>query len=255
VRYRATVEYDGTDFAGFQAQPGVRTVQGELEAALSRLTGGIRSPVDGAGRTDAGVHAQGQVIAFTYSGRLTAAELERALAALVPPDVAIRDLRRVPIGFHPRRAARYREYRYTVWNGPRSPLRERTALGVRVPLDDAAMARAASALIGRHDFSAFGAADRQPVRTIRLIRVRRAGSLVTIDVAADAFLRGMVRRIVAVLLEVGRGKMEEREVAAILVSRRPALNGAVAPARGLCLRRVVLGRRTTERDDRTETRP
>ncbi len=255
VRYRARVEYDGTDFAGFQAQPGTRTVQGELEAALSRLTGGIRSPIDGAGRTDAGVHALGQVIAFTYSGRLTAAELGRALAALVPPDVAIRDLRRVPIGFHPRFAARYREYRYTVWNGSRSPLRERMALGVRVPLDDAAMARAASVLIGRHDFSAFGAADLQPVRTIRWIRIRRAGSLVTIDVAADAFLRGMVRRIVALLLEVGRGKMDEDGVAAILASRRPALNGAVAPARGLCLRRVVTGRRSVNRDDRTETRP
>jgi len=255
VRYRARVEYDGTDFAGFQAQPGTRTVQGELEAALSRLTGRIRSRIDGAGRTDAGVHALGQVIAFAYSGRLTAAELERALAALLPPDVAIRDLRRVPIGFHPRFAARYREYRYTVWNGPRSPLRERMALGVRVPLDDAAMARAASVLIGRHDFSSFGAADRQPVRIIRWIRIRRAGSLVTIDVAADAFLRGMVRRIVALLLEVGHGKMDEDEVAAILASRRPALNGAVAPARGLCLRRVVIGRRSVNRDDRTETRP
>jgi tRNA pseudouridine38-40 synthase len=255
VRYRARVEYDGTDFAGFQAQPGTRTVQGELEAALSRLTGGIRSRIDGAGRTDAGVHALGQVIAFTYSGRLTAAELERALGALAPPDVAIRDLRRVPIGFHPRFAARYREYRYTLWNGPRSPLRERMALGVRVPLDDAAMARAASVLIGRHDFSSFGAADRQPVRTIRWIRIRRAGSLVTIDVAADAFLRGMVRRIVALLLEAGRGRMDEDGVAAILASRRPALNGASAPARGLCLRRVVLGRRSVNRDDRIETRP
>jgi tRNA pseudouridine38-40 synthase len=255
VRYRARVEYDGTDFAGYQAQPDVRTVQGELEAALSRLTGGIRSRIDAAGRTDAGVHALGQVIAFTYRGRLSAAELERALSALLPPDVAIRDLRRVPLGFHPRYAARYREYRYTVWNGPRSPLRERTALGVRVPLDEAAMGRAASALIGRHDFSAFGAADPQPVRTIHWIRIRRSGPTVTIDVAADAFLRGMVRRIVAVLLEVGRGASDEREVAAILVSRRPALNGATAPARGLCLRRVVLGRRQRGSDDRTETRP
>ncbi len=252
VRYRARVEYDGTDFAGSQAQPGLRTVQGELEAALARLTGGIRSRVDAAGRTDAGVHALGQVIAFTYRGRLPAGELERALNALVPPDVAVRDLRRVPLAFHPRYAARYREYRYTIWNGPRSPLRERTALGVRVPLDDAAMARAASVLIGRHDFSAFGAADPQPVRTIHWIRVRREGATVTIDVAADAFLRGMVRRIVAVLLEVGRGRTDGQEVAAILVSRRPALNGATAPARGLCLRRVVLGRRRRGSDDRTE---
>src|SRR5690349_25027958 len=145
-RFRATVEYDGTEFAGFQVQPGARTVQGELEAALARLNGGIRQPVDGAGRTDAGVHAQGQVIAFSYAGRLTATELGRALDALLPSDVSIREVRRTTSRFHPRYAARYREYRYTVWNGPRSPLRERTALGVRVPLDTAAMARAGSVL-------------------------------------------------------------------------------------------------------------
>ena len=122
----------------------------------------------------------------------------------------MRDVRRAPDGFNPRYAARYREYRYTVWNGPRSPLRERTALGVRTPLDTAAMARAGSAFIGRHDFSAFGAADRTSVRTVMAVRVRREGRLVTIDVRADAFLRGMVRRMVAVLLEVGLGKMEEQ---------------------------------------------
>jgi tRNA pseudouridine38-40 synthase len=245
-RFRARVEYDGTDFFGFQAQPGVRTVQGELEAALARLSNGERRPVDGAGRTDAGVHAAGQVIAFTYAGRLAAAELGRALDAHLPPDVAIRDVRPAPAGFHPRYAARYREYRYSVWNGPRSPLRERQALGVRVPLDTAAMARAGSVLVGRHDFSAFGAADRSPVRTVHSVRVRRNGSLVTIDVRADAFLRGMVRRIVAVLLEAGRGKMDETAVREALAARRPALDGATAPAKGLCLRSVVLGRRAGE---------
>jgi tRNA pseudouridine38-40 synthase len=242
VRYRARVEYDGTDFAGFQAQSGARTVQGELEAALARLAGGRRLRVDGAGRTDAGVHASGQVIAFTYEGRLPAEELGRALGALLPADVAIHGLRRAPGGFHPRFAARYREYRYTVWNGPRSPLRERYALGVRDPLDTAAMARAGQVFIGRHDFSAFGAADRQPVRTLYWVRVRRAGSLVTVDVAGDAFLRGMVRRMMAVLLEVGRGTMDDAAVTAALGAGRPALDGAMAPAKGLTLRRVVMGR-------------
>lgn len=251
VRYRARVEYDGTDFAGFQAQrPGTRTVQGELEAALMTLSGGIRQPVMGAGRTDAGVHATDQVIAFTYRGRLSASELERALAALLPRDIGIHGLRRVPAGFNPRHAARYREYRYTVWNGPRSPLRERYALGVRVPLDTTAMARAGSALVGRHDFSALGGPDRQPVRTVHSVRVRQAGQLVTIDVRADAFLRGMVRRIVAILLEAGHGRLDEADVAAMLADRRPALHGAMAPAKGLCLRRVALGRR----QERTETR-
>jgi tRNA pseudouridine38-40 synthase len=121
------------------------------------------------------------------------------------------------------------------------------------------MERAGSALVGRHDFSAFGAADRQPVRTLHWVRVRRAGSLVTIDVAGDAFLRQMVRRIVACLLEVGRGALAEEAIAEALASTRPALNGAVAPAKGLCLRRVVLGRpqrrigqRTTERGSRLQ---
>jgi tRNA pseudouridine38-40 synthase len=245
-RFRATVEYDGTEFAGFQIQPEARTVQGELEAALARLSGGIRQPVMGAGRTDAGVHATGQVIAFTYPGSLSIEDLTEALNGLLPPDVAISGLRRASIGFNPRYAARYREYRYSIWNGPRSPLRERTALWVRSGLDVSAMAQAAMAFEGRHDFSAFGGADPQPVRTVHRIRVRRTGSLVTIDVRADAFLRGMVRRIVATLLAVGRGQLEASAVPGLLEARSAALDGAAVPARGLCLRRVVLGRRGAE---------
>ena len=242
-RFRATVEYDGTEFAGFQLQPKARTVQGELEAALSRLSGGDRQPVVGAGRTDAGVHATGQVIAFTYPGSLSAEALTEALNGTLPPDVAVRDVRRAPAGFNPRYAARYREYRYSIWNGPRSPLRERTALWVRSDLDVAAMGRAATAFEGRHDFSAFGGADPQPVRTVHRLRVRRTGSLVTIDVRADAFLRGMVRRIVAALLAVGKGQLDASAVPGLLAAGGPALGGAAAAARGLCLRRVVLGRR------------
>jgi tRNA pseudouridine38-40 synthase len=254
VRYRATVEYDGTDFAGFQVNPGHRTVQGLLEAALARLGDGVEQRVDGAGRTDAGVHARSQVIGFTYGGRLTEAELGRALDALLPPDLSVRNVRRTTTGFNPRYAARYREYRYTVWNGPRSPLRERLALGVRDPLDIAAMSRAGSAFIGRHDFSAFGATDRSPVRTVRMVRVRQEGRLVTIDVGADSFLRGMVRRMVAVLLEVGLGRMDETAVRPALAGSRPALAGAAAPAKGLCLRRVVLGRRPGEVNGEHEER-
>jgi tRNA pseudouridine38-40 synthase len=247
TRYRARVEYDGTDFAGFQFQPGRRTVQGELETAIRRLDPSGTGRVKAAGRTDAGVHASGQVIAFTYRGRLSARELGRALGALLPADVSIGVLRRVPAEFDPRYAARYREYRYTVWNGPPSPLRERHALGVRAPLDVVAMARAGSVLVGRHDFSPFGATNRSPIRTVDAVRVRRSGRVVTIDVRADAFLRGMVRRIVAVLLEVGHGRMDEAGVAAALVAGRPALDGGSAPPQGLSLRRVVLGR--PPRDD------
>ena len=242
ARFAARVEYDGTDFAGYQMQPGRRTVQGELEAALMRISGGSRMRVDAAGRTDAGVHATGQVIAFTLARRMPVRQLARALDALLPGDVAIHALRRVDAGFNPRYAARYREYCYTVWNGPRSPLRERTALGVRVPLDVAAMAEAAQVLVGRHDFRAFGGADRQPIRTLHGVRVRRRGRTITIDVVGDAFLRQMVRSIVAALLRVGRGEATADEIAAALGSPRRAFAGAIAPSQGLCLRRVVLGR-------------
>ena len=232
MRYRARVEYDGTDFDGFQVNPGRRTVQGVLEDALRRLGDGAGERIDGAGRTDAGVHATGQVIAFSYAGRLGARELGRALDALLPPDVAIHAVRRAPDGFHPRFAARYREYRYTVWNGPRSPLRERTALGVRIPLDTAAMVLAGSVFEGRHDFGAFGAADRSPVRTVMAVRVRREGRTVTIDVRADAFLRGMVRRMVACLLEVGLGKMDTDAVRSALAGPGPAPDGGPRPDPG-----------------------
>ena len=245
-RFRARVEYDGTDFYGFQVNPGRRTVQGVLEDALVRLGNGKHRRVDGAGRTDAGVHATGQVIAFSWDGHQTATELGKALERVLPADVAVHGLRRAPYGFKPRFAARYREYRYTVWNGPPSPLRERTALGVRVPLDTAAMARAGSAFIGRHDFRAFGATDRSPVRTVMAVRVRQQGRLVTIDVRADSFLRGMVRRMVAVLLEVGLGRMDETAVPAALAGPGPAFDGTAVPAKGLCLRRVALGRRAGE---------
>jgi tRNA pseudouridine38-40 synthase len=215
-------------------------VQGELERALARLSGGARVRVDGAGRTDAGVHARGQVIAFTFSGRLGREELGRALAASLPPDVGLGPLRRVDRGFRPRYRARWREYRYFIWNGPHSPLRERYALGIRERLDDAAMAAAAEVFIGRHDFSRFGGRDRQPVRTLHSVGVRRQGSVVTIVVIGDAFLRQMVRRIAAALIRVGHGKATASEVAEALSGNRPAFAGATAPAHGLVLWRVPM---------------
>lgn len=242
MRYAARVEYDGTGFAGFQVQPGARTVQGELEAALHRVRGGGEAiRVTGAGRTDAGVHAAGQVIAFTWTGRrMSARELGRAIGAVLPPDVAIGRLRRVPPGFSPRRAAVRREYRYTIWNGPRSPLRERYALGIRERLDVTAMDAAAQVLVGRHDYSAFGGRHRQPIRTLSGIRVRRTGRTITVDVVGDAFLRQMVRSIVAALLRVGRGTATASDLEAALRSPGRAFSGDVAPPHGLCLRRVVL---------------
>lgn len=251
MRYVARVEYDGTEFSGFQVQPGGRTVQGELERALSRLNGGKRIRIDAAGRTDAGVHAQDQVIAFSYSGRLSGPRLGRSLEALLPADVSVGRLRRVAPGFQPRYAAVLREYRYSIWNGPRSPLRERYALGVREPLDVPAMRKAAEAFVGRHDFSAFSRGDRQPIRTLHGVRIRRQGRTITIDVTGDAFLRQMVRSIVAALLRIGRGEATTEDLEAALRSPERAFAGAIAPPQGLTLRRVKLG----ETRQRNETGP
>jgi tRNA pseudouridine38-40 synthase len=209
VRYRARVQYDGTEFAGFQAQPGRRTVQGVLERALAHLVGGQRIPISAAGRTDAGVHATGQVIAF--------------------------------LDFDPRRAAIRREYRYTIWNGPRNPLRERFAYPLEDRLDVDSMQRAAAALVGQHDFTAFGRVKTRSVRTLYEVRLRRHGHLVTIDVVGDAFLHQMVRSIVAGLIRVGLGRATSEDL--VRESRGPgrAFDGAVVPPCGLCLRRVVIG--------------
>ncbi len=212
-----------------------------MERALARLSAGSRVRVDGAGRTDAGVHARGQVIAFTYRGRLDGPELGRALAALLPRDIGLGPLRRVEAGFRPRYRARYREYRYLIWNGPASPLRERYALGVRQPLDVAAMADAAQVLVGCHDFSAFGGRDSQPIRTLHRVRIRRKGPMITIEVVGDAFLRQMVRRIVAALVRVGQGLASTADVSRQLASKAPAFAGETAPAHGLVLWKVPMG--------------
>jgi tRNA pseudouridine38-40 synthase len=248
VRYRARVEYDGTEFAGFQAQPGRRTVQGELERALAHLSGGPRIQVKAAGRTDAGVHASGQVIAFTWVGRMTAKQLGPAIGALLPRDVAIGPLVRVALDFDPRRAATRRGYRYSIWTGPRSPLRNRYHYELAERLDVEAMQAAASHLVGRHDFSAFGRVQDTAIRTLYEVRLERRGHLVLIDLVADAFLRQMVRSIVAALVRIGMGRATAEDLVAELRSPGRAFAGAIAPAQGLCLRRVWIGPPRTTND-------
>ena len=254
VRYRARVEYDGTEFAGFQAQPGRRTVQGELERVLAHLWGESAFRIKAAGRTDAGVHATGQVIAFTWRGGIDARELGQAIGALLPPDVAIGPLTRVALDFDPRRAATRREYRYSIWTGPRKPLGNRYRYELDEPLDAEAMHHAAQLLVGRHDFAAFGRVQHTSVRTLYELRVRRQGHLVTIDVSGDAFLQQMVRSIVAALIRIGMGRATAEDLERELRSPGRAFEGAVVPAHGLCLRRVVIEpertRKTTRKHDR-----
>jgi tRNA pseudouridine38-40 synthase len=236
----AVAEYDGTDYLGFQLQARGRTVQGEIERTLAAVT---REEVRiiGAGRTDSGVHAQGQVIAFSTAWRHPVEELQRALNAVLPADIAVRELRPVAKGFHPRFDAVSREYRYTIFNQPlRSPLTRRFAYHFPRPLDVAAMNEAAGVLVGSHDFAAFGRAPQgdNTVREVYRAQWTSEEPFVYFDVVANAFLYRMVRNLVGTLLLVGTGELSPAGFEEILRSADRSRAGQVAPAHGLCLMKV-----------------
>jgi tRNA pseudouridine38-40 synthase len=241
--FRLVLEYDGSEFAGWQSQAqGERTVQATLAAALAEIAG---TPVyvAGAGRTDAGVHAEGQVAAVTLETRLDAATLLRALNAHLPRDLAVVACAVARDGFDPRREAKGKLYRYDVWNGRvASPLRRRRFHYVQGPLDLAAMQAAAAQLVGRHDFASFqaaGSAITETVRTLhRLELAGQAGGEVTFLVAGDGFLRHMVRNLVGTLLEIGSGRRPAGSMPALLAAHDRTQAGPTAPARGLTLVRV-----------------
>lgn len=240
MRVKATVAYDGSDFLGFQRQANGRTVQEVLEAALERITG-RRVRVLAAGRTDAGVHAEGQVIAFDAYWRHGLPDLQRAMNAVLPPDTAVRELVEAAPGFHPRYDARSRRYRYSVYNAPvRSPLARRTSLHVRGPLDLDAMEAATALLVGEHDFAAFGRPTQGDVTVRCVIEAGWVAELpwLFFEIEANAFLFRMVRSIVGTLLQVGRGRLSPEQFRAILVSRDRSCAGQTVAAQGLCLMRV-----------------
>ncbi|MHB1004467.1 MAG: tRNA pseudouridine(38-40) synthase TruA [Chloroflexota bacterium] len=237
------VEYDGTEFAGFQYQPGRRTVQGELEAALLAVTQ-ERVRVAGAGRTDAGVHALGQVASFVTTTRLVPEVLQRALNAVLPDDVAVLRCREVPDAFHARFSAQSREYFYLIINRPeRSALCWQRAHHVPLPLDEATMDEACRLLVGKHDFASFCGAGRREktVRTVLYATCRRQAERVLVEVTADAFLPHMVRNIVGTLIWLGTGKLDLPAFAKIFGGGRRSLAGPTAPPRGLYLARVNYG--------------
>ena len=226
--------YDGTRYAGFQVQPNAPTVPAELERTLSVVCD-ERVRVTGAGRTDAGVHASGQVIDFRTASALDGATIGRGVNALLPEDIAVSGLGPAAEEFHARFSATGRTYEYRIRSAPeRDPLERLREHHVDTALDVAAMREASTALIGRKDFSAF-AAGPGGVRTIRSAAWCSEGSLVRFEITADAFLRGMVRAIVGTLLWVGRGKIDSAAFAEIVDSRDRARAGPSAPANGLCL--------------------
>jgi tRNA pseudouridine38-40 synthase len=244
ARYQAVLEYDGTEFLGFQRQAAGRTVQSEVEAALSRI-GWAGKATLGAGRTDAGVHASGQVIAFDFDWAHGPDDLLRALNANLPPDVAAKSLAECAPDFHPRFSAQGRRYQYVIYNAPiRSPLAARYAWHVWPPaLNLEAMQTASRALLGQHDFAAFGTDPEEGNNTVRTVSQAgwsaREGGWFYFDIQADAFLYRMVRSLVGALKRVGTGDLTAAGFKEILESRDRSQCPPLAPPQGLCLVEVL----------------
>ena len=238
MQYKLVLEYDGTCYRGWQVQPAARTVQGEVEAALSRM---LNTPtrVRVGGRTDAGVHARGQVASFRTSRPLDPARFRHSLNCVLPADVSVSDVAEVPDAFDPRSDARSRIYRYRIWNRSYpSALHARFAWHVPRALDRAAMQEAAALLVGEHDFSSFQGADsveRTPWRTVLRSEVGRDRGFLVYDVEARSFARHMVRNIVGTLVGVGRGALSREDFSRIFAARDRRRAGATAPPQGLFL--------------------
>jgi tRNA pseudouridine38-40 synthase len=246
---KLTLAYDGTDFVGWQFQPGQRTVQQTLQDVLGKIAGETVSVV-ASGRTDSGVHALGQVVSVETDSRLSDEVLVRALNAELPDDMAVIAVERAPNDFHAIRDAARKRYRYVLQDGPVADVfSRRYAWHVFRPLDAGAMHRAAQALVGRHDFSSFETSGSERTTTVRTVfelsvarRPSRSGwrcgagaDEIHVEVAADGFLYNMVRNIVGTLVEVGRGVRDETWPAAVLTARDRRSAGQTAPPKGLFL--------------------
>lgn len=242
MNIKVVLEYDGRDFVGWQQQARGRTVEAELKRALRSITGEDLT-VYAAGRTDAGAHAEGQVANFHTDGRIGPRRLMAALNARLPEDVAVLSAEAVPDGFHSRYSARRRRYRYRYLDRVGRPALERgRCWHVRGPLDAEAMSRAATALVGRHDWTSYCSASEPAdarVRVMRSASVTRRGEFVELELVAEGFLRGMVRSIAGALAEVGRGRRPPRWVGEVLRARDRRQAPRTAPAGGLTLMEVI----------------
>ena len=246
---KAIVRYDGTDFVGWQVQPGLRTVQGDLEEALSRIAGRpIR--IEGAGRTDAGVHALGQVFSWQMPGSLGCSRLRRSLSRMTGPDIRVEEVEEVAPEFHARKSARSKLYAYTLAPGREpDPLSARYAWTVPPDLDMEALARLACGVVGKHDFAGFqggGASVKTTVRTIHSLELKRGGvigpadadTLWRLEFVGGGFLYKMVRNITGTLVDVVRGTLPESALEERLNAPGP-FHGHTAPAHGLALVQVA----------------
>jgi tRNA pseudouridine38-40 synthase len=237
------IEYDGTDYHGSQYQTNAPTVQEEIEKALEKLTG-KKIRIKMASRTDAGVHATGQVVALVTDSALPLESYVEGLNHFLPDDIAVREAYAVDTPFDVRRRAASREYRYTILNrGTRSPVKQRFTHWVAGELDIAAMNKACRALIGKKDLASFvsSAAEAAKKRTIRQImkaEFTREADMIHFDIVADSFLPHQVRNTIGALIRVGQGKTTVAEFENMIEAKTPGLAGPTAPAAGLCLVRV-----------------
>lgn len=237
------MEYDGTDYHGSQYQANAPTIQGEMEKALQKLTG-KKTRIKAASRTDAGVHARGQVISFDTEKALPLSAYTDGLNHFLPDDIAVKEACVADKSFDVRRDAVSREYCYSIFKSPtRSPLQRRFACRVDSELDIAAMNQACRAFVGKHDLSSFvGSAEiaekKRTVRNILKAEVKQHGEMIVFDIVADSFLPHQVRNMMGSLLQVGQGRMTVEEFKTMIEARTPGMAGSTAPAAGLCLMRV-----------------
>jgi tRNA pseudouridine38-40 synthase len=250
---KLVLEYDGTRYVGWQLQPNGPSVQTEVERALEVLHKAPRR-VTAAGRTDAGVHALGQVCSFFEREPLPLTAYVQGLNALLPDDVAVRAASLEPEGFDARRSASGKRYRYRIENGPtRAPLSRLAAWQLFRPLDAGAMRAAAARLPGRRDFACFQAADCASPHAVRELRrcevLGEGGGRIEVEVEATAFVKHMVRNITGTLVEVGLGKRTPDSMEALLFARDRRLAGPTAPPQGLCLEEVFYGPRRADAPD------
>jgi tRNA pseudouridine38-40 synthase len=240
-RIRLLITYDGTGYCGWETQKNGLAIQEVIEKAIEKITG-ERVDLEGSGRTDAGVHAEGQVATFTLKHKMRPAKLVLALNATIPHDVAVLDAAEVEPDFHARFSAVSKSYRYTILNDRvRRPLLVSQVYHFPQPLDHAAMHEAAQALVGTHDFRAFAKeADRKRscVRTIFRADVTREGHLIRIEVSGSGFLYNMIRIIAGTLIDVGLGRRPPDALGKLVKSGKRAQAGFTVPACGLCLVRV-----------------
>ena len=235
--YKLTIAYDGSDFAGWARQPGRRTVQGELEDAVGRILGGIDVALTVAGRTDAGVHATGQVASVSLD-RDPPDRFAARVNAVLPRDVSVLAAEPAPDGFDARRWARSRSYRYRVLAAAaRNPFEEGRALWWPYPMDRAALEECAAAIVGEHDFTAFTPTDTEHVRFRRVVTdaawSRESDSVTSFAISADAFMRNMIRVLVGTMLEVAGGRRTIDDFRALLGGAPREHAGETAPAHGL----------------------